>query len=476
MAIPQDNYSTSRAKMQVVPVKRPRGYDIVQLLERDIPVREWLIPDLLPIGLTLFAAAPKMGKSITMLTLALQTAVGQSGIDGSALYLALDDSDEDRYTERSRDILEGIKVPHSKMEVWFDDVCKLDEGLLFQFKQHLDEHPDTKLVLIDVWANIAPKRGSDNIYQEDYQAMKPLQSFAKNHKLAIVVLHHTRKKKDLDDWANNINGSNGLQAAVDTVWYMDKPRGEQTPILHVRGRDIREERALRVGLGDMYSPWVDLSEPAAPPGLSVPDRVLALLDSVSYPMAPRQIHEALADVPLNTVQRACKRLLYARKIQQSWYGLYASLNISQVNKTDIAPYIPPNGHDVRLDTSDASESASVLEPITGSYESHKTDTDKNVPYVEHVRLDNFINPETQECLDILGEPWGEIENYRRHVAHYIEVGSPPFTLTIGNQSLTRKGPELMKLIKWLIDGKAKTMDGWEGQQYASRVLKTLGTL
>ncbi len=69
-----------------------------ELAEQTFPETLWVVPDLLPEGLTLLAAKPKLGKSWLALGLALAVASGGVALgkvpvnQGAVLYLALEDS------------------------------------------------------------------------------------------------------------------------------------------------------------------------------------------------------------------------------------------------------------------------------------------------------------------------------------------------------------------------------------------------
>ena len=66
------------------------------ILTTDWPKPVWAIPGLLPVGLTILAGRPKVGKSWLTLQIALAVAsggrvLGQPGEKGPVLYLALED-------------------------------------------------------------------------------------------------------------------------------------------------------------------------------------------------------------------------------------------------------------------------------------------------------------------------------------------------------------------------------------------------
>ena len=62
------------------------------------------------------------------------------------------------------------------------------------------------MVVIDVWNKVCPtKKKNPSIYQADSEAWSILFNLAHQHKIAVVVLHHTRKGFNVDgDWMDEI--------------------------------------------------------------------------------------------------------------------------------------------------------------------------------------------------------------------------------------------------------------------------------
>ena len=75
---------------------------------------------------------------------------------------------------------------------------KLDEGGVEALSAWLRERPDARLVAVDTLAKIRPRTRGQNVYQEDYAALEELLPLAAEHRVAIVVVHHTRKMAAAD--------------------------------------------------------------------------------------------------------------------------------------------------------------------------------------------------------------------------------------------------------------------------------------
>ena len=75
----------------------------------------------------------------------------------------------------------------------------------------------------------------------------PLQRYASEHRLAVVLVTHTRKM-EAEDPLEAISGTNGVTGAADAVLVLS--RGSKGVTLYGRGRDIEEiETAMRFDAG-----------------------------------------------------------------------------------------------------------------------------------------------------------------------------------------------------------------------------------
>ena len=90
-------YTKTERMMQMTFTKLPKAISAEELLSTPLPPVKWIIPDLLPAGLALFAGPSKAGKSWLTLWLCLQVAQGKPmwGREiepHTVLYLSLEDT------------------------------------------------------------------------------------------------------------------------------------------------------------------------------------------------------------------------------------------------------------------------------------------------------------------------------------------------------------------------------------------------
>lgn len=214
-----------------------------ELVACNFPAPRWAIPGIISEGVTLLAGAPKVGKSWLSLGLGIEVAsggraLGSIGVDeGDVLYLALEDTGR-RLKSRLVKALAGAPAPSRLALTTF---CEpLPAGGLERIDQWLTDHPSARLVIVDVLARVRGQAPANaNAYDVDYHALTALKRVADQHRVAALVVHHTRKAAS-EDFLDLVSGTQGLAGAADSVLVLRRDRGGHDAILGVTGRDIEE--------------------------------------------------------------------------------------------------------------------------------------------------------------------------------------------------------------------------------------------
>lgn len=259
---------------------------------------EFVIPDILPEGLAVFAGRPKIGKSWAMGE-ALKIARRKS-----VLYLALEDPPR-RLQSRVRTIVGDRDAIPPLLEfrtAW----PTLDKGGIDQLAEWLTAHPIASLVVIDTIGRVRPLRKmSEDQYLGDVGVWGPLQELASSFPgVAIVAVHHQRKG-EAEDIVDTVLGSQGVAGTVDTVLVLKKSRSQADGELFVVGRDVEDtERALRFDKGK----WTDLGSAADYRG-SKERRELLDLIAMAGPVTRRQI-VSLTGKNYDAVKKLVQRALW----------------------------------------------------------------------------------------------------------------------------------------------------------------------
>lgn len=260
---------------------KPKIYSIADLQDRTLPETRWAIPDILPEGLTLLVGKPKLGKS--WLLLAMLQAIASGGValgnmpveQGKVLYISLEDN-EKRLQKRINTLTRSTRA--AKDFLYTTDWQRLDEGGLEDIEQIIIDNPQLRLIGIDTWAKLKPRnRGyQKQQYDEDYEALGPLQKLAGKYGVSIILVHHFRKMAG-EDLIDQISGSTAMAGAVDNFLLLDRQRGETDAHLHVFGRDIEEEQDLLLAFDQEIATW-KLKGHADDPAIAGTPQQQAILD------------------------------------------------------------------------------------------------------------------------------------------------------------------------------------------------------
>lgn len=213
------------------------------LYENVYQSRPPVIDGLLYTGAYLFVGAPKVGKSFLMAQLAYHVSTGlplwgYPVHQGTVLYLALED-DHRRLQER----LYRMFGTDGTNDLYFAIYAKqLGGGLEEQLKRFVQEHPDTRLIIIDTLQKIREAGGDKYSYGNDYEIIGKLKQFADQTGLCLLLVHHTRKQQ-ADDKFDMISGTNGLLGAADGAFLLQKEkRTDRAATLELSGRDQQDQR------------------------------------------------------------------------------------------------------------------------------------------------------------------------------------------------------------------------------------------
>ena len=197
-------------------IKRPQTIDADTLQSTAYAPVSFVVDDLLPQGLHLLAGAPKIGKSWLALWLCLCAAQGKplwtfATRPCEVLYLCLEDSFQ-RIQSRLFDLTEDAP-PTLHFAVMSQ---QLHNGLVEQIEQFLKEHPQTRLIVIDTLQRIRTVGNDANPYASDYRDIGVLKALADKHRIAILLVHHLRKKS-LTEMQKSLTEMNKLLERVGNL-------------------------------------------------------------------------------------------------------------------------------------------------------------------------------------------------------------------------------------------------------------------
>ena len=214
-----------------------------ELMERVFQGKAAVVENLLYTGAYILAGAPKIGKSFLVAQIAYHISSGRplwryQVRQGTVLYLALED-DEGRLQRRMYRMF-GVEGANS---LYFATNAKLiGSGLDGQLENFVQEHRDTRLIVIDTLQKVRETVNDSYSYSSDYDVIGKLKQFADKHGVCVLIVHHTRKQPAGDSF-EMISGTTGLLGCADGALLMQKEkRTDGKATLDIVGRDQPDQR------------------------------------------------------------------------------------------------------------------------------------------------------------------------------------------------------------------------------------------
>jgi hypothetical protein len=197
---------------------------------------EFIIDKILPVGMTLLVGPPKIGKSWLLLLLADCISMAFPVFGHTVftrfpiLYYTLEDS-----VRRCKYRLNKMNSGWSK-NLYFSETAKGTGGLIQDIKAL-----KVKVVIIDTFGAFSTVQDG-NDYYETTRIIREIKEIADTLKIAVILVHHTKKEASGKDWLNSVLGSQGLVGAADCIISLTRNRDSLNGQLLVTGRDISDSR------------------------------------------------------------------------------------------------------------------------------------------------------------------------------------------------------------------------------------------
>jgi AAA domain len=306
---------------------RTRVFDAAGLHSQTFAEVKYVIPNLIPEGVSILAGRPKIGKSWMALDLALTRALKPPSfclgnlepLHGDVLYCALEDNPR-RLQRRIARILSSRDVPWPERLHLANEWRRLGGGGVNDLREWAESVPNPVLIILDTLAGVRPeRRGLESVYDGDYRALAEIHTWANKIGIAVVVLHHTRKM-EADDPLDSISGSLGLAGCADTSLVLN--RTSQGTTLYLRGRDV-EEAEHAVSFDPLTCRWTIMGDAAEIHRSESRGAVLAVLEDATETMSPAEIASA-ACLPKNNVDQQLYRMGKTGEVTKLARGRYAA--------------------------------------------------------------------------------------------------------------------------------------------------------
>lgn len=222
--------------------------DLADMLDRTYPVPRWLVPKLIPEGLTFLVGSPKSSKTYLAYSLALSLAYeAQRGgrwleyyaitNPGPVVYISLEDDEADsrlRITELAPWM---TTIPRDRfLFVHGFTLPRFDEGLVDVLREEVLERYHPALVVLDPISYLyAPVKKSGDQFSEVKDMLLPLRWLGKEYHCSLMGVDHRRKKSADDvDIFETLYGSQAKIAVADALLLLVRDDKEVT--IHARVR------------------------------------------------------------------------------------------------------------------------------------------------------------------------------------------------------------------------------------------------
>lgn len=303
---------------------------------------EYVIPGLIPEGLTLLVAAPKVGKSWMVLDLAHAAATGGRALGSiqvdqrPVLYLALEDGP--RRLQSRMNMLDVTGGPALLF------LTALSASPTATVAAYLDRHAqDRPLIILDTLGKVRGRDGGNDQYGRDYSQMSALKNLVDGVPGAsLIVVHHTNKG-GREDFLEAVSGTQGLAGAADSILVVRRDRNQEEGTINVTSRDAREgEYAVRFDGSRWHTIGSDLAEAARAAEsrratAGVGDDMARVIESVNRHPSGVGVAQivAMSALPRATVDTYLSRAVTAGRIVRVERGTYAPIPLSEVSDGQI---------------------------------------------------------------------------------------------------------------------------------------------
>ncbi|MGO2779709.1 AAA family ATPase [Glutamicibacter arilaitensis] len=214
---------------------------------------EYVVPGVIPEGLTILVAPPKVGKSWMVLGIAQAAASGGKAFGAiqvkqrPVLYLALEDG-----PRRLQSRLNTIGVTEGIRDLMF--LTRLGASAVDTITAFLERHGHNKpLIILDTLGKVRGTYGGNDAYGNDYSQMSALKGLVDDVPgSSLLVVHHTNKGEK-SDFLDSVSGTQGLAGAADSILAIKRERNTNNSTLHVTSRDAAEGEYALTLTGGVWS-------------------------------------------------------------------------------------------------------------------------------------------------------------------------------------------------------------------------------
>jgi hypothetical protein len=306
---------------------RDHAISVRDLCDKKFPDVRFVIPGLIPEGVTLLVSRPKLGKSWLLQQLASSVALGaptlvsEPPVPGDVLHLTLEDG-ERRFQRRMKKYFGANRSTWPARMTMAAKWRPLDKGGIDDMREWCKSVSNPTLITVDTLKKVRPAtKAKDTNYASDYEANELLVALCHEFPgLAIVVAHHDRKM-DADDPFDTVSGTLGLTGGVDAIALLKRHR--QGITLHIQGRDLLDNVEKAVNFDRKTGRWMILGEAGEVHRSKDERAIIEALRAAPDGLRVQAIMDETGLRPRNKVDQMLGRMLKSGAIERRKRGVYA---------------------------------------------------------------------------------------------------------------------------------------------------------
>ena len=296
------------------------------LLNENFPSLKWIVPGILPTGLTILSSKPKQGKSFLALSLALNASSGRIFLNhfdtniSKCLYVSCEDSKRMIQRRLRRMIGENksiLKADNFFIEETSTKGIMKNINMLAYFigKYQLD------LIIVDTLGKfIEPPESGGNQYLNEYKMMGEYQNFAHENDVCLLFIHHNRKMSSSNS-IDTILGTNGISGGADTLWILNEYGARMK--LDIYGKEV-ESKSLLVEFNKSNFEWSMIDEISESDLSPEQEELLNILRIHNKPLKLNEIAKLSGKQP-NNVCTLLKKLVLKGYVSTPKTGHYKAI-------------------------------------------------------------------------------------------------------------------------------------------------------
>ena len=319
-----------------------------ELQKQKLPPINWIVENLLPEGLAILAGRPKVGKSWMALDIAISVAKGFRTMDlfytkkHDVFFIPYEDNFR-RLQGRINKILSNGESENAPSNLYYPKdnfgFPKLNENGIGEIEKIIDNNSNIKLIVVDTFGRgIADKARKDkSMYHADYDLSSAIQKLAISRGICILLLHHTRKEESTNVF-DEISGTTGLTAGLDTMIVLKKKDNKH--YLYVTGRDVPESE-YNVEFDETNCTWKAGHKITEVKMTVEREEIFNLIKTYDREMKTGEIAEALGKSKSN-VSKMLSKMVNDGSLVSVKYGVYDLAEIMKDNtiKEEISDEMP----------------------------------------------------------------------------------------------------------------------------------------